>query len=676
MTALFTRRDIMRALGGAAAFAGLGSVISSCSGSAAALVLGVPAAPIGPAGKPGTIPWVARHDLTDAQYQAEYKRLVIDGGYRLADVCGYDVGGQARYGAIWEKRVGAPDTPDFHSEHAIRLADYQAKFDERKAAGERPVRINGYNVGREAFFATIWEMSPGPDWAAMHVIKEGELQGEFDRFDKSGYRLVDVCGYVEPSIGGIQFTAIWERSDGRHWGWIPPSNRAEYQAKFEKARAQGYRPVRTSGFTGGGEPRFTAVLEKDTGLAWEVRHGITSQLYQHEFDHVFHQPSDYRPAFVGGFRSKDGDRIVQQFSPVWEKRDAAPVIAARAEAFLRNYAVPGLSLAIAKDGKLVHAGAYGLAKRDSAEQVTTSSLFRIASVSKPITSVACFRLVEAGKLTLADKVFGTGGILGTTYGTKAYSADLQAITVQHLLEHTAGGWPNDMNDPMFTNPGFDHTQLITWVLDNRPLDGPPGVQVRYGNFGYCLLGRIIEKVSGQSYADYVQENVLRPCGITDMRIAGDTLAQRLPDEVVYEDQAGQDPYGIPVARMDSHGGWVSTATDLMRFAVRVDGAPTPPDILSPASITTMATRTTAKDAKGNPSLQAKGWIVDDLSWSKDGDLPGNVSILVRADDGYWWVALINTRGLAPANKNTINGLDRLMWKIRNDVDNWPAGQAL
>jgi hypothetical protein len=49
---------------------------------------------------------------------------------------------------------------------------------------------------------------------------------------------------------------------------------------------------------------------------------------------------------------------------------------------------------------------------------------------------------------------------------------------------------------------------------------------------------------------------------------------------------------------------------------------------------------------------------------------------VRANDGFWWVALINTRGLAPANKNTINGLDRLMWKIRNDVDNWPAGQAL
>lgn len=671
MTTLFTRRDIVRALGGAAALAGIGSVLSSCSGSTASLVLGDRPVPAGPTGKPGTIHWVAKHDLTDAAYRAEFKRLSVDEGYRLADVCGYDVGGQARYGAIWEKRVGPPDTPNYYSDHAIRLADYKAHFDARNAAGERPVRINGYSVGGQAFFATIWEKWPGPDWFTRHEIPEFELKGEFDRLDKAGHRLVDVCGYVEPRFGGIHFATIWELSDGRNWGWIPPSNRAQYQTHFEAARAKGYRPVRISGFTGGGEPRYTAVLEKDNGIPYQVRHGISGQLYQHEFDHVFRQPSDHRPAFVGGFASKDGDRIAAQFSPVWEKRDAAPVIADRVDAYLKNYAVPGLSLAIAKDGKLVHAGAYGVANRDSGEKASTTSLFRIASVTKPITSVACFRLIEAGRLNLADRVFGTGAILGTTYGTKAYSADLQAITVQHLLEHTAGGWTNEKPDPMFDNPGFDHTQLITWVLDNAPLS-TPGVTSRYSNFGYCVLGRVIERVSGQSYAAYVQENVLRPCGITDMHIAGNTLAQRRPNEVVYYDEAGENPYGIPVARMDSHGGWVANATDLIRFAVRVDGAPTTPDILTPASITTMTTKTTA----GGRPAQAKAWIVDDLSWSHDGVLPGTVSLLVRTNDGYCWAALTNTRRGEPENKSTIKGLERLMWKIRNDVDNWPAGQDL
>ncbi len=674
MPSVVTRRDIVRALGGAAALAGLGSVVSACSGPTAAFVLADPAAPMLPTGGPGAIHWVARHDLTDVEYRAEFKRLSVDGGYRLADVCGYDGGGQARYGAIWEKRVapGGPDAPGYHSEHAIRLAEYRAHFDARKAAGERPVRINGYNVGGQAFFATIWEKTPGPDWFTRHEIPEGELKSEFQRLEVTGYRLVDVCGYVEPRFGGIQFATIWELSDGRNWGWIPPSTRAEYQTHFEAARAKGYRPVRISGFTGGGEPRFTAVLEKDNGIPWQVRHGISGQLYQHEFDHVFRRPSDHRPAFVGGFTSKDGDRSVQQFSPVWEKRDAVPVVADRVAAFLRNYAVPGLSLAIAKDGKLVHAGGYGLADRDSGRQVSTSSLFRIASVTKPITSVACFRLVEAGKLALTDTVFGTDGILGTTYGKEKYSETIEAITVQHLLEHTAGGWTNDAPDPMFEKPGFDHTQLISWVLDEVPLTGTPGATSRYSNFGYCLLGRIIEKVSGQTYAAYVQEHVLRPCGITDMHIAGDTLAQRRPEEVVHYDQAGEDPYAIPVARMDSHGGWVGTATDLVRFAVRVDGLPTTPDILTSTSITTMTTKTTAG---GRPN-QAKGWQVDGLSWSHDGDLPGTVSILVRTDDGFCWAALVNTRRRDPEGKRTILGLDRLMWKIRNDVDNWPAGTDL
>jgi hypothetical protein len=124
--------------------------------------------------------------------------------------------------------------------------------------------------------------------------------------------------------------------------------------------------------------------------------------------------------------------------------------------------------------------------------------------------------------------------------------------------------------------------------------------------------------------------------------------------------------------MDSHGGWVANATDLVRFAVRVDGFPTTPDILTPASIATMTTKTTAP---GRPK-QAKGWQVDDLSWDHNGDLPGTVSILVRTSDGFCWAALINTRRLVPDNKSTINGLERLMWKIRNDVDNWPAGQDL
>src|SRR5699024_5723952 len=128
------------------------------------------------------------------------------------------------------------------------------------------------------------------------------------------------------------------------------------------------------------------------------------------------------------------------------------------------------------------------------------------------------------------------------------------------------GYTNTPNDPMFQEPARDHPSLIGWVLDNRAPASTPGTSYTYLNFGYCLLGRVIEHVTLQSYADHVTSAVLGPAGVTNMTIAGDTLADRAPDEVAYYAQGGDsDPYGMKVARMDAHGGWVANAPDLLRF---------------------------------------------------------------------------------------------------------------
>src|SRR5512133_926131 len=96
-----------------------------------------------------------------------------------------------------------------------------------------------------------------------------------------------------------------------------------------------------------------------------------------------------------------------------------------------------------------------------------------------------------------------------------------------------------------------------------------------------------------TYQNAVRQHLLAPCGIVDMHIAGDTLADRRANEVVYTQQSRANPYAIRVSRMDAHGGWIASPTDLMRFLVRVDGFPSKPDILTPGSIATMSTPTTA-----------------------------------------------------------------------------------
>jgi CubicO group peptidase (beta-lactamase class C family) len=342
-----------------------------------------------------------------------------------------------------------------------------------------------------------------------------------------------------------------------------------------------------------------------------------------------------------------------------------------AAAFRRQFSVPATSIAISRNGQFVYDQAVGMGDRQHLVQVQQSSLFRIASLSKPITSVTIFSLIEQGKLHLTDKVFGPSAILGIKYGKPPYKQYVTDVTVDHLLTHTAGGWPNDDNDPMMHNLSWDHTKLITETLDNMPLTNPPGTHWAYSNFGYCVLGRVIEQVTGQPYASYVQANILAPCGISTMQIAANKESQRAPNEVVYYGQYSEDPYKLNVTRMDSHGGWIASSTQLVQFLNHVAGAPGIPALLKPATIQAMTTPAPAYPP--GPARYARGWMVRDNgagNWWHNGSLPGTTTIMVRTPTGMCWAALTNTR-TQPSNEID-TALDQMMWNMVRTVPAWGA----
>jgi CubicO group peptidase (beta-lactamase class C family) len=217
---------------------------------------------------------------------------------------------------------------------------------------------------------------------------------------------------------------------------------------------------------------------------------------------------------------------------------------------------------------------------------------------------------------------------------------------------------------MFRNPSMTHEQLITWAIDELPLAHPPGEHYAYSNFGFCILGRVIEKVTRMPYEQHVREEVLKRCGVTGMRIAGNTLAERLPHEVVYYGAGRQNPYGMNVRRMDSHGGWLATARDLAMFASHVDGQSASRNILDPASIKQMTTPSSVNEG------YAKGWAVNRVpNWWHTGSLPGTTSIMVRTASGFCWAAVTNTR---EASGDTGGAMDRMMWDLVRAVPIWRA----
>jgi len=354
-------------------------------------------------------------------------------------------------------------------------------------------------------------------------------------------------------------------------------------------------------------------------------------------------------------------------SPAAENAEASPSergeMSNLARAFTEKYAMPGLSVAVGRGGAILYEEAFGWADRETREPVSATHLFRIASVTKPITSVTLFSLIEEDRIRLTDKIFGPGAITGTDYGRPPYHPGVDEITVEHLLTHTGGGWANDAADPMFRNLELNQAQLIESTLRNRPLDQPPGRHYAYSNFGYCVLGRVIEKITRQSYASHVRDSVLKRCGITEMTIAGNTLAERHPREVKYYDSRNErEPYAMDVARMDSHGGWLARPSDLVQFLMHVSGFATPPNILAPQSLHAM---TSASAANAN---YAKGWAVNKFdNWWHTGSLPGTSTIAVRTHGGFCWAAFGNSRRL---NSPLDRDLDDLIWEMVRRVKSW------
>jgi CubicO group peptidase (beta-lactamase class C family) len=403
------------------------------------------------------------------------------------------------------------------------------------------------------------------------------------------------------------------------------------------------------------------------------------------------------PLFAGGAPKSEsrGDRG----APVTGK--PAPELASFDRTVLglmAKWKIPGGSVAVVKDGRLVLAHGYGWADRESHEPVAPGSLFRIASLSKSLTSAAILKLVEEGKLRLDDKAFEILGDLQPRPGA-TINPELRKITLRHLLQHS-GGWDRDQSfDPMFQSreiaatlgvpPPASAEAIIRYMLE-KPLQFSPGTKYAYSNFGYCVLGRVIEKVTGERYEDFVRSRILRPAGVTSMRLGRTRLADRAPGEVRYYGFPGMGlapsvfpsgparvpwPYGgFYIEAMDSHGGWIASATDLARFIAALDGQPHHPRILSPRSVEQMTARPLPPLWVGTDNWYGMGWSVrtaeGGTNWWHTGALDGTTTLMVRAGIGVTWVVLFNSR---PKDADGLAGeLDSGMWQAEQQVRRWPA----
>ncbi|MFD5463948.1 serine hydrolase [Kitasatospora sp. NPDC127059] len=633
----------------------------------------------------------------NSTYQSSLQKWWREKKYRLVDLAGYEVGagnqGAAEFLAVFQQaHMGNPYWQ--HCGHYMTPREF-AQFNHDNGPGWKITRQHGFTVNNNPFISAIYENSIKVDdpqgsletWRPVPDKPLAQWPGIRDAAHNDGYRIIDIDGNTSwwdmPTVNMCE-----QKPDNPNW-MVTVSEISKYQTDFNGQTNAGYRPVRVYGAFGrdaGGADNdvqyIFALWEKNDGRHFISSHIMTGAQFMNADTQA--KASRHRLTCLGAYGVGRGRDAVASYTAVWEKRDAVPVVDTMANQFMDTYQVPGMALAISRAGKLVYANGYGLA--GTGVRATPQTLWRIASVSKAITAAAVLLLVQQNKIQLKDHVFGPTGILGGHYVNPA-DRTVESVTVEDLLHHTSGGWPNDANDPMFEHTSWNQHDLITWVLETRSLDHPPGTCYAYSNFGYCVLGRVIEQVTGQPYQTYVQSNILQPCGISDMVIAGDTRAEQLPTEAVYFGEGQDDPYGIPVRRMDSHGGWIASALDMLRFANRVDGFPNPTQILNPGMISYLSTPSGVPDAgdpNANPPVSrtdwhyACGWWIQlnmgtSSDWQANGDLPGTTATLARANDDFCIAAVTNTRKRQSKDQYTEPGLQNLVWNIYDQVDNWTNG---
>ena len=295
-------------------------------------------------------------------------------------------------------------------------------------------------------------------------------------------------------------------------------------------------------------------------------------------------------------------------------RRALPAVDSVMRAFATANKVPGIAYGVIVDGRLMHVAAVGLREVPSKAPVDTSTVFRIASMTKSFTALSVLQLRDAGKFALDD--------LAERYvpelkALRYPTTDSPRLTIRHLLSH-ATGFPEDnpWGDQQLADTDED---LARMIRNGIPFSNAPGIAYEYSNFGFAILGRLIQNVSGMTYARYIQERVLRPLGMTSTTMqARNVPANRLAHGYRLQDGAWLEESPLPDGSFGSMGGMLTSSADLSRWVALMLDAWPPRDGAESPVLKRSSLREMQQLSRSAPSTASRNATTGTLSMTSGG----------------------------------------------------------
>ena len=342
----------------------------------------------------------------------------------------------------------------------------------------------------------------------------------------------------------------------------------------------------------------------------------------------------------------DSDGVdVGQMTLVDDAGVLAPNLAGwdRFDGRLRDRLIPAnvsASVAVMVDGQIVHTAAFGNRVAFAAEPTETTDRFRIASISKTITAITTLRLVDRGVLALDEPV---GAMLVEHLGLATFDPDVATITVRELLSHTAG-FPQ--HEAMFFSRGA--TSCTDAAAKGLSVNVSSGNGFRYSNMSYCVLGILLEAVTGKTYERVVDEELLTPLGITGMRFT--STYELGPDEVSHH----PTPNRNFMETLGAAGAWNATPSDLVAIINSVDASTTGWKALSPETMAVLRYRVPRPTPPSGYGLGVINYDAD--AWGHTGTIQNSHSMVLVQPDGVTWA--VSVSGEYPSNTGALRSIIR------------------
>jgi len=599
------------------------------------------------------IAWASFRDLSSTEFGKKFKKYKKD--YILIDTDTYKVGSTIKYAMVWRKNT---DNRKWAAFRNMSSKVYKKKWASFRDKGYRPTDIESYIVKGKQQYSGIWvKNKEGYGWTSKRDLTASEYGTFFQQQKSKGYRVVDIEVYQ--TRNGLRYAAIWvQNKENVAWAQNRDMSRKAYQEKVDKYSKQGYLLLDFEVYKVGRIEKYAAIWEKRSGYSNQIRTNRTSL----EFANLWREYRDkgYRLIDFERYQTKSGDR----YGGIWIENASRMKYRKKGQidALIKKYRsdnnLPGISVAVVKDGKMIYRRGFGHANKEAKKVAHGESVYLAASISKVIGGTIAAKLQEKGQLNLNNTTLSYLTNVSQSNGSQVTLPASHKHTVAQLFAHL--GCIQAYSGP---EPSTQHYVKAIDALSqiwNAPFvsNCTTGSSYNYSTHGFTYLAAVLEKVTGKTSAQLVQSEIAVPQGLSSMRAMFASASVPANYERVKPYNNNNTPTSLSNNSWKIFGGGIETSpVDLAWFGWKVlDG-----------KIVSKTTRDNVLWKRVNPSfVRGIGWRVPTIDGKKvaehGGSFKGTQTFMRVYRDNGLVIAIMTNR-----KNQTTGSLKSLTTSIANTV---------